>query len=134
MKFRVIDKLTGKEADPYETALHEEWAKELCYCDMDGFALLEDGTLLLVDECGKFEYCDADRFEVVFEETRPHGKWICISLLDDYVYVKCSECGQDTRLFRDSKNEFCCIRDVRDKIVACPYCGTSMVKEEGEAK
>ena len=76
MKFRVIDKLTGKEADTYEIALHEEWAKELCYCDMDGFAILEDGTLLLVDECGKFEYCDADRFEIVFDDEKPQVELI----------------------------------------------------------
>ncbi|MBO7425115.1 MAG: hypothetical protein J6U23_05505 [Clostridiales bacterium] len=75
MKFRVIDKLTGKEADPYEIALNEEWAKDLCYCDMDGFAILEDGTLLLVDECGKFEYCDPDRFEIIIDDERPHCKF-----------------------------------------------------------
>lgn len=74
MKFRVIDKKTGKEADPYEIALHEEWAQRLCYCDMEGFALLEDGTLILVDECGHFEFCDPEGFKVVFEEERPHGE------------------------------------------------------------
>ena len=67
-KFHVIDRNTGKEADPYEIALNEEWAKSLCYCDMEGFAIEEDGSILLVDECGKFEYCDPDRFEVVFDE------------------------------------------------------------------
>lgn len=56
-------------------------------------------------------------------EERPQGKWDVISLLRDYVYVRCSECGQGTRLVRDSKNEFCCIKDIRDKLVACPYCG-----------
>ena len=75
MKFRVIDNTTGKEADPYEIALHEEWAQRLCYCDMEGFAILEDGTLILVDECGMFEYCDPERFKVVFEGERPHEKW-----------------------------------------------------------
>lgn len=57
---------------------------------------------------------------------RAKGKWNVISLLRDYVYVRCSECGQGTRLVRDSKNEFCCIKDIRDKIVACPYCGADM--------
>lgn len=60
------------------------------------------------------------------KKERPKGKWNVISLLRDYVYVRCSECGQDTRLVRDSKNEFCCIKDIRDKIVACPYCGADM--------
>jgi len=65
--FHVIDKRTGKEADPYEIALKEDWAKDLCYCDMEGFAIEEDGTLLLLDECGRHEYCDPDRFEVVWD-------------------------------------------------------------------
>ena len=59
-------------------------------------------------------------------EDRPTGKWDMISLLDGYANLRCSECGQSTRLVRDSKNEFCCIKEVRDKIVACPYCGADM--------
>ena len=67
--FHVIDKTTGKEADPYEIALYEDWAKSLCYCDMVGFAILEDGTLILVDECGRFEFIqENDRFEIVWDE------------------------------------------------------------------
>ena len=68
MTFRVIDKKTGKEADTWEIALKEDWAKRLCYCDMEGFAIEEDGTLLLLDECGRFEYCPEGRFEIVPEE------------------------------------------------------------------
>ena len=68
MKFKVIDKKTGKEADAYEIALHEEWARGLCYCAIEGFAITEDGELILADECGKFAYCPDDRFEVVFKE------------------------------------------------------------------
>ena len=66
MKFTVIDNKTGKYPDLEEIALNEEWAKGLIYCDMEGFALLEDGILILVDECGNFEYCPSDRFTVVF--------------------------------------------------------------------
>lgn len=119
MTFRVIDKKTGKEADTYEIALHEEWAKELCYCDMDGFAILEDGTLLLVDECGKFEYCDADRFEVVFDDERPHGEWKKKYNADDPTTV-CSVCEFDTE----------------DKVYFnfCPNCGADMRAKEGEAE
>ena len=62
--FSVIDIKTGEEADPYEIALHEEWAKNLMYCDMEGFAIEEDGSLILVDECGRYEYCPIGRFEV----------------------------------------------------------------------
>ena len=67
LPFIVIDKKTGKEADEYEIALHEDWAKDLIYCDMEGFAIEQDGTLLLLDECGQLAYCPSDRFEVVPE-------------------------------------------------------------------
>lgn len=66
--FIVIDSKTGKEADEYEIALHETWAKNLIYCDMEGFAILQDGSLILCDECGRFEYCDMERFKIVFKE------------------------------------------------------------------
>ena len=64
LKFMVIDKTTGKEADMYSIALKEKWAEKLCFCDMEGFAILDDGSLILCDECGRFEFCDPDRFEV----------------------------------------------------------------------
>ncbi|MBP3265564.1 MAG: hypothetical protein J6L84_01315 [Clostridiales bacterium] len=67
MKFKVIDKKTGKEADVEEIALHEDWAKGLVYCDIEGFAITEDGELILADECGKFAYCPDGRFEVQFD-------------------------------------------------------------------
>lgn len=66
--FRVIDSKTGKEADTYKIALREKWATGLVYCDMEGWALEEDGTLLLVDECGNFKYADRERFKVVWDE------------------------------------------------------------------
>ena len=65
--FTVIDTKTGKEADEYNIALHEEWAKHLCYCDMEGWAIENDGSLLLVDECGRFAYADRERFKVVWD-------------------------------------------------------------------
>lgn len=66
--FSVIDKETGKEADTYQIALSEEWANGIIYCDMDSFAIMENGDLVLLDECGRFAYCPPDRFEVRFEE------------------------------------------------------------------
>lgn len=65
--FIVIDNKTGEEADTYDIALHEDWAKNLCYCDMEGWAITDDGTLLLVDECGRFAYADRERFKVKWE-------------------------------------------------------------------
>ena len=66
MKFTVIDTKTGEYPDLWEIALKEDWAKSLCYCDMEGFAIEEDGTLILLDECGKHEYPpDDNRFKIV---------------------------------------------------------------------
>lgn len=62
--FDVIDTKTGEYPDLWDIALKEDWAKGLMYCDMEGFAIEEDGTLLLLDECGKFRYCPIGRFEV----------------------------------------------------------------------
>ena len=67
MPFTVIDKKTGEYPDLWEIALKEDWAKGLCYCDMDGFAIMEDGNLILMDECGEFAYCPYGRFEIVWE-------------------------------------------------------------------
>ena len=64
--FTIIDTKTGKEADLYNIALHEDWAKHLCYCDMDGWAIMDDGSLLLLDECGRYAYADRERFKVVW--------------------------------------------------------------------
>ena len=60
-------------------------------------------------------------------EERPKGKWEKIGFADSYMYCKCSECGKTTRL---SKNEFCCIADIRNKVIACLYCGADMRDEE----
>jgi len=65
--FRVIDKLTGEEADVKQIAFNEDWARGLIWCDMEGFYVGEEGTLILVDECGEFAYCPPDRFEVLWE-------------------------------------------------------------------
>lgn len=62
--FKVIDRKTMSEANAEKIALTEAWAQELVYCDMDGFAICEDGSLLLIDECGNYEYCPPGRFIV----------------------------------------------------------------------
>jgi hypothetical protein len=66
--FHVIDMKTGKEADPCEIALKEEWANGLIYCDMEGFAIEEDGSLILLDECGRHAYAPIGRFKVVWDD------------------------------------------------------------------
>lgn len=67
LPFVVVDKKTKKEADCYNIALKEDWAKGLCYCDMEGFAITQDGMLILLDECGRYTYCPDNRFKVVAE-------------------------------------------------------------------
>lgn len=67
MTFTVIDKKTGKYPDTYSLARRCKWAKNLIYCDVDCFALTEDGQLILMDDCGNVAYCPRDRFEIVFE-------------------------------------------------------------------
>lgn len=65
--FCVIDKKIGKGSDGYKIALNEEWAKDLMYCDIDGFAVKQDGSIILIDKSGSFRYCPADRFEIISE-------------------------------------------------------------------
>jgi len=66
--FRVIDNQTGLEANPVDIAIDEEWAAHLVWCDMENFALLPDGTLILLDECGNYAYCPDGRFTINGQE------------------------------------------------------------------
>ena len=70
--FKVIDRVTGMEVgggDLEQLVLEaqragEQWAAGLVYCDMEGFALLQDGSLVLLDECGNAAVCPP-RYEVI---------------------------------------------------------------------
>lgn len=64
--FTVIDNRTGHEPDCEKIALEEDWAKHLIYCDIDCFALTENGELILMDECGNCAYAPEGRFSVLF--------------------------------------------------------------------
>ena len=86
-RFTVFDKKTQAEADPYEIALHEEWANRLCYCDMEGFVIGEDGALYLMDECGQYACCDPDRFVVRWDEMEYTTRDP-----DDVHIVRCKDC------------------------------------------
>ena len=56
---------SGEPADNLEwIALHCEWARGLMYCDMEGFAVDQDGALLLMDECGLHRYPPEGIFRV----------------------------------------------------------------------
>lgn len=79
--FWVKDKETGKEAELYEIVLKSykegSWAKDLIYCDLEGWGIEDDGTLIVCDECGSFAYPPQERFEIVWNH-RPRpvaGDW-----------------------------------------------------------
>lgn len=68
IRFRVIDKRTGKEPIyDHNHLFKEKWFKEskLIYCDLDSWVINEDGSLWLTDDCGNVGYPPVDRFEVV---------------------------------------------------------------------
>ena len=67
IEFSVIDNRTGKYPDCETIALTEEWAKHLIYCDIDCFAITEDGNLILIDDCNNIAYPPADRFTVIID-------------------------------------------------------------------
>ena len=66
MKFKVIDTKTGKE--PTDRVINNIAKKGgLITTHIDQFFVGEDGSLVLVDDCGKITYCDMGRFRVVVE-------------------------------------------------------------------
>lgn len=69
MNFQVLDKKTMKEVnldDFTELAINNN----LMEFDIEGFALQEDGTLLLCDECGRFAYVPREEKYVIRVEER----------------------------------------------------------------
>jgi len=66
MTFHVIDTKTGKEPT---SRVIDNIAKKggLMIMDIDQFFVGEDGSLVLVDDCGRATYCDTKRFKVVAE-------------------------------------------------------------------
>jgi len=64
MKFKVIDNKTNLEWYFSEIS-KEDWVrKELIWMDLEGFAVEEDGTLVLLDECGRYVYPPEGRFSI----------------------------------------------------------------------
>ena len=69
MRFQVLDKKTMREVSLYdftELAINND----LMEFDIEGFALQEDGTLLLCDECGRFAYVPREEKYVIRVEER----------------------------------------------------------------
>lgn len=80
-QFFVIDKTTGQEPDMEQIALHEQWANGLIYCDMEGFAVGENGSLYLLDECGAYRCCPEDRFEIVWVNSKDSHSLLAAGIL-----------------------------------------------------
>ena len=108
MKFKVIDTKTGKEPT---SRVIDNIAKKggLMIYDIDQFFVGEDGSLVLVDDCGKMTYCDTTRFKVVAEQKTSH--WI-----DCGSYYKCPECDN-------------WVDEVDGMPKFCDECGMKMVDE-----
>lgn len=62
--FKITDAKNGKYPDLCDIALKEDWANGLIYCDMEGFAIGEDGCLYLLDECGNYRIAPYGRFRI----------------------------------------------------------------------
>lgn len=132
--FRVIDTKTGKEADTYEIALNEDWAKSLIYCDMEGFAIEEDGTLVLEDECGNYVYCPEGRFYLEWDKPwiqQKTGRWIKMSDADGTYYC-CSECGEELYREWSFDPQFNLFPRKTSSIAKTKYCSCCGARMEGE--
>lgn len=59
--FIVIDNQTGKEiSDAEVTRIAKEGG--LIECDIDQFAITQDNSIILIDDCGNVAYLDRERF------------------------------------------------------------------------
>ena len=74
MTFTVIDTKTGQYPDTWEIACKEEWAKCLCYCDIEGFAVEEDGTLVLLATMEEIKLAAIREYNVIIRDDLFPGK------------------------------------------------------------
>lgn len=77
--FRVWDKkykkwagIRGEKGRTFEQYWREKMFRQsnLIWCDIEGFAVDENGGLVLNDECGNSMGLSSDRFQVCFEKER----------------------------------------------------------------
>lgn len=128
-EFEVIDNRTGGYPDCEKIALTEEWAKHLIYCDIDCFAITEDGDLILIDDCNNVAYPPSDRFTVKVdpESLRAEGQG-CEYCNDPHPARDCVlPNGLERILVAQDDGTFIGKPFVyHRKIKYCPYCGARM--------
>lgn len=123
MQFTVIDTQTGEYPELSKIARTEDWAKNLVYCDVDGFAITEDGSLILMDDCGNCAYPPSGRFVVVYEEENhkdAQGIWELIHENDGkptFSFWRCSACHK-AHYLEPPTADF------------CRACGAKMIRTE----
>jgi len=69
--FRIIDNKINREPtyeDLIEIVQNEEWARDLVWTDIDGWAIDEYGSILLMDDCGNVRYAPRGRFSILWEK------------------------------------------------------------------
>lgn len=76
MKFEVFNKDgTQISFDDIFKMRKEDWAEKLMFFDIDGFAITEDGNLVLMDKCGSVACVPYDRFAVVYKHEPKHLRY-----------------------------------------------------------
>jgi len=58
--------ITNADGTPVDYgALGMKYKDEICYCDVDGFYLGEDGSLILVDDCGSGVWVKRKDYKII---------------------------------------------------------------------
>ncbi len=129
LEFTVIDNRTGKHPDCETIALTEEWAKHLIYCDIDCFAITEEGQLILIDDCNNIAYPPADRFTVTIapESLKTHSFWESYQTSTFIGYDENHEPRWAARKFYRCER---CRKGTAIQANYCPNCGAKMNKED----
>lgn len=61
-------------------ALGNKYKDRLCYCDIDGFYIGQDGQLILMDDCGKAVEVDRGDYHIEVSQSADTGKMVPIAL------------------------------------------------------
>lgn len=114
--FTVTEKNKNRYPDLAKICRKEDWAHGLCYHDIEGFAIGEDGSLYLLDECGNYGCVPFGRFRVSADPgDTPDACPFCGSQDIKPVF---SECGAGTGIVEH-------LRTTKGVRCVCKTCGSS---------